>query len=367
MVKGRNKRMAGRPGDLPQAIADWKKRVETRLTGVFGNYSQRLPLDCRPMRQAVEILKEFSLRSASKRIRAFLVKVGYEASGRQAPPALIDIAAAIELLQVYLLIHDDIIDREITRRGGPTVHQALFQYFKKQSGGDRRLANDLAILIGDLAFSWSMHLITDSTWPAGRRLKAMAALLSTHEVCVGGQYLDVLPTGRPALTKRHVIEIASRKTASYTFVGPLTVGAVLAGAPKQAIQSLTRYGQLAGLAFQWVDDLNDLTEALTSGKLSSDIQERKITAVVMAARRRLNPADRRQLDKLIINPTHDQARSFQVQRLIRQARVETVVRQEASRYLTRGLTALQSTKSIPRPTLHILTELGQYVLGLTRE
>ena len=115
------------------------------------------------------------------------------------------------------------------------------------------------MLIGDLAFSWSVHLLVDSDWSPKRRSQALRALLSSHETCVGGQYLDVLPPTPRFLTKQHVTEIASRKTASYTLIGPLTVGAELAGAPRKTIEALQAFGRSAGLAFQWIDDLNDLS------------------------------------------------------------------------------------------------------------
>ncbi len=367
MINQRSSGHTARPLKLNQEIADWKKKVETRLTGIFKDYSKRLPLTSSAMRQAVEILKEFTLRSASRRLRAFLVKVGYETTGRRPPRALIDVAASIELLQVYLLIHDDIIDRAQTRRGGPTVHRALYRRLNDFTGDRNRLANDLAMLIGDLAFSWSMHVIAESAWPAERRLKALVALLSTHEICVGGQYLDVLPPGASALTKRHVREVAARKTASYSFIGPLTVGAILGGAPPQTLKALQSYGRSAGLAFQWIDDLKDVTDAIQSDQLSSDVQERKITAVVLAARRQLNRIQRQRLDNLFLKTDDNQIAAWQRQRLIQQTDFKPKILSEARNFNARGIASLRSARTVDSHSIEKLSKLGQYILGLKSE
>lgn len=352
---------------LDAEIGAWKQKVEARLSRVFKYYPRELPLGEKSVRRAVDLLKDFTLRAASKRVRAYLVKVGFIATGEHERPALIDVAAAVELIQTYLLVHDDIIDRDETRRGGPTVHAALRRTLSGPYSDRQRVSNDLALLLGDLAFSWAIRLVVESDWPSERRIRALTALLRTHETCVGGQYLDVQPRDRNSLTREHVISIAQRKTASYTFVGPLTAGAYLGGANAATIDALSRYGVSVGTAYQWIDDLDDIMALRSGAARSNDLDEGKVTAIVLATRKSLKSSDRKVFDQLILKPRRSESELSRLQKYVERADVESIVRAEAGHFIKKGLSSLKRSRTIGPKARQCLIELGRYILGLRTE
>jgi geranylgeranyl pyrophosphate synthase len=211
-----------------------------------------------------------------------------------------------------------------------------------------------------------MRLVVESRFPAERRLKALGALLETHETCVGGQYLDVLPLTRKSFTRARVESIARRKTASYTFVGPLTAGAFLAGAPHSTLQSLSAYGESVGMAYQWIDDLDDVL-SLRSGLASNDLDEGKGTAVVLATRRVLSARDRARFDRLLLTVPKTKVAVQELTRYVQAAQVEKLVRAEAAGFAKQGIQSLTQSKALRPEARNRLVELAHYILGFKTE
>lgn len=228
---------------------------------------------------AAEAIERLSVRGG-KRVRAALVGAAYVACGgpswRDVVPAMI----AIELLQTYLLIHDDWMDDDAVRRGGPSVHVAL-----RERLGDRAMGDAGAILAGDLASAFAQEALLETKLDGGRVLAAARTFARIQEEVVVGQLSEmraVTPIG-PAPT---VEEIHARKTASYTVTGPVMLGAVLAGADDAQAQAFARFGRPLGVAFQLRDDLLGVFgDPTATGKpIWNDIRQGKRTALVAEMR-----------------------------------------------------------------------------------
>jgi len=245
---------------------------------------------------AAEAVERLALRGG-KRMRAALIVCGFDACGGQgrgeaaAPDdaehvrALlrsVDRAAvAIELLQVYLLIHDDWMDDDEVRRGGPAVHVALRDYL-----GSKRLGDTAAILAGDLACGYAQQALLEVPLAADRVLGAARAFAQIQEDVVCGQLAEMSPMiadkARGAIPTVELIH--TLKTASYTVTGPLAIGAQLAGASDARVAQLAQYGRPLGIAFQLRDDLLGVFgDANATGKpVGNDIRQGKHTALVDA-------------------------------------------------------------------------------------
>ncbi len=231
-------------------------------------------------------VSELTLRQA-KRLRAAFVWAGAALFDPRAVErsAVIDVAAAIELMQTYLLIHDDIMDESPTRRGGPSVHKALEAFV-----GDKKLGESLAILTGDLASAYTQLLLSDLDVDDLSNRKIQQLFTSIHMNVIYGQTLD-MASDAPAY------ETALYKTASYTTIGPITLGAALSGAREQDINYLSKAASSLGVAFQFRDDLiSTFGDPLITGKSTdSDLLEGKKTVLIEEARSR---ADKLQLKKI---------------------------------------------------------------------
>jgi geranylgeranyl diphosphate synthase type I len=227
---------------------------------------------------AAEAARDLSLRGG-KRMRAALVATGYDAfaGAGDCMPAML----AIELLQTYLLIHDDWMDHDDVRRGGPTVHVLL-----RERLGDDSLGDSAAILAGDLASGWAQEALLESDAAPSHVVRAMKAYAKINVDVVCGQLAEMTAEGplvgtRTRSSARPSVEtVHALKTASYTVTGPLLVGAALAGAADAA--GLERFGRPLGIAFQLRDDLlGTFGDPSATGKpIHNDIRQGKRTALV---------------------------------------------------------------------------------------
>jgi geranylgeranyl diphosphate synthase type I len=223
---------------------------------------------------AAEAARELTLRGG-KRMRAALVAAGYLATGGTdafavCGPAMI----AIELLQTYLLIHDDWMDGDAVRRGGAAVHVVLGEKLGKELGAAG------AILAGDLASGWAQAALLESAVAPERVLAAARVYARINVDVVSGQIAEM--TAHQSATPPTVDMVHTLKTASYTTTGPLLIGAALAGASEAQNTALERFGRALGVAFQLRDDLLGTfgDPAITGKPIYNDVRTGKRTALV---------------------------------------------------------------------------------------
>lgn len=231
---------------------------------------------------AADAVMDLSLRGG-KRLRAALVVAGYVAFAEREDnasevcgPAML----AVELLQTYLLIHDDWMDGDDVRRGGPAVHAML-----RERMGSRELADATAILAGDLASGYAQEALLETDAAPERVLRASRAFARIQVEVVTGQLAEMHAangnTVAPTIETIHAL-----KTASYTVTGPLLVGAALAGADDARCAELERFGRPLGVAFQLRDDLLGVfgDPSATGKPVWNDIRRGKRTALVAELR-----------------------------------------------------------------------------------
>ncbi len=229
-----------------------------------------------------------------KRLRPALVVVGLRSvSGTAALGPALDAGVALELLHSYFLIHDDWMDGDRVRRGGPSVHVALAQRF-----GSEHKGNASAILAGDYALALACDMLARVETKPARLQAAFAAFAEMQLGAVAGQQLDMVGEGRD-------VELGyALKTGSYTVEGPLKLGALLAGAKPATLEALSRYSRPAGVAFQLRDDLLSLfgDPAQTGKPLASDLSSGKRTLLLRLALRRGKPKEVAAIRRVLGDP-----------------------------------------------------------------
>jgi geranylgeranyl diphosphate synthase, type II len=228
-------------------------------------YLEALRFAGEPGTARLEEAMRYSLLAGGKRIRPVLALATAEALGR-APADVLPLAAAIEMIHTYSLIHDDLpaMDDDDLRRGKPTCHVAF--------------GEDVAILAGDGLFAEALRLgLAEQSGEPANVLAALREVVTAAGVggMVGGQYLDV--AGGAATELRHLHEL---KTGA--LIGA-SVGAVLAleGVNGPATMPFRRFAAELGVVFQIVDDILDVTgdEAETGKPRGSDERHGKATYV----------------------------------------------------------------------------------------
>ncbi|MGW2598839.1 polyprenyl synthetase family protein [Streptomyces klenkii] len=270
--------------------------------------------------EVAETVRDF-LRGGGKRIRPALCVVGWwAAGGRGLPEAVVQTAASLEMFHAFALIHDDVMDDSGTRRGRPTVHRLLagrHQDGRVPAAADR-LGTTTAILVGDAALAWSDELVhTAGLDPA--RLTAVLPMIHTMRTqTMYGQYLDVTAAGRPTTDLSLALTIARYKSARYTVLWPLLIGATLADTPRPVAEALRAYAEPAGEAFQLRDDLLGVfgLPARTGKSHLDDLREGKHTALIALALERAEPGLRHTLSTLLGRPDLDEDRAGRIRQII---------------------------------------------------
>lgn len=210
----------------------------------------------------------YSTLSGGKRLRPVLVIAGAESVGGTAEMVL-PTACAVELIHTFSLIHDDLpaIDNDTLRRGRPTCHM--------------QFGEAVAILAGDALFAGAFELIarnvqTASTERVVRVLNLIAEASGTRGM-VGGQMVDIESEGKSV--DADMLEYIHRHKTAALIRASVVSGAVLAGVQDWQVIALSRYGEKAGLAFQIVDDLLNVTgDPRKTGKaVGTDAERGKAT------------------------------------------------------------------------------------------
>jgi geranylgeranyl diphosphate synthase type I len=255
-------------------------------------------------REAVLLVDEVArtLAAGGKRIRPLFCYWGYRAAGGEDGPPIAMAGAALELLHTSALIHDDVMDRSHFRRGQPTAFRMLARERTpppvEGADPDERFGRAAAILAGDLAQAFADELLADSGFDTARLMEAFRHFNDMRVQAVAGELLDVLLARRGEADEAAARRVAILKSASYTVVGPLLLGAALGGAEPRVREVLARYGWPLGEAFQLRDDVLGTfgDPALTGKDRDTDIREGKQTALVAKARRLADPSDGALLD-----------------------------------------------------------------------
>jgi geranylgeranyl pyrophosphate synthase len=205
------------------------------------------------------------LKAGGKRVRPGLVLLSARAGEPTESTFLA--AAAIELVHLATLYHDDVIDETDTRRGVPTTHA--------------KWGVDVAVLAGDYLFARGCGLGAEA---GGEVPKILADAIA--QVCEG-QIVETATLNDPGRSVTDYVETIRRKTAAL-FRAACELGAATSGAEEQSRTALAIYGEHLGLAFQIVDDLLDLVgdPRITGKEPGTDLKEGVFTAPVLIACRR---------------------------------------------------------------------------------
>lgn len=277
-----------------------KKNIEKALALYVG----RLDRDC-GLKAISPVLsksiKDFLARKG-KRIRPALFIIGYLGYAGKKARGLYESAVAFELLHDFMLIHDDIIDRSDLRRGLPSMHRLLDGMI-----GGRKAAkftgSDLAIVAGDVIYAMAISALMSINEKAERKEKALKRFARSVLLTGGGEFAELLSGLKDIekTTKSDIYKIYDLKTANYTFSSPLSIGALLAGAPEKEVRNLDSYGIYLGRAFQIKDDILDIFgDEKTTGKPQlTDLREAKRTLILWRAYHASSPAERRAIRKVL--------------------------------------------------------------------
>lgn len=352
--------------ELRVTVDTVRRSVDARLSAIVAERREQWS-DLAPSRELLQTASD--LLTGGKRMRAVLgaVALAYRADGESrlqllSSPVAAHLGAALELYQASALVHDDVIDAALTRRGIPTAHHRHSQLHTERSwrGDPQAYGVSAAILLGDLLLSAAgMEMGAAARAAAvndGARLASRDAFdAMTQEVALG-QFLDVrsevLPLPGPdqdpvsagSAMLDDALAVVRRKAARYSVMHPLLIGALLAGArPNTPLyQGLATFGEEIGIAFQLRDDVLGVfgDPALTGKPAGDDLREGKRTALLAMTWRRSNEAGRDLLREVLARPKASAEAIARVVALIESCGAREAHEQEIVNHTRTGLDSL---------------------------
>lgn len=218
-------------------------------------------------------------QAGGKRMRPYLTVVGYGALDA----AIIPVAAVQELLHVAMLVHDDIIDRDVVRHSQPTVNGVYETDYAPLLPPQQttHYSNSVALLAGDALLSEAYHLVQSAPFSSSVIRQLSERLSQSVFEVIGGELIDV-EAGFIMTEQFDPMTIYRHKTASYSLVGPLVSGALCAEVDETTQGILQEFGMQCGIAFQLQDDLIGMfgDEATTGKPADTDLREGKRTVLI---------------------------------------------------------------------------------------
>jgi geranylgeranyl pyrophosphate synthase len=315
--------------------------------------------------ELVQTTAQVMLRSG-KRLRPYLMYLAYLGQGGQKITEIIRLSAAQELVHNAWLIHDDLIDRDLIRHGGPNVAGTYEAKFKHARLADApHLAGAMALLAGNYNVALANHLILGSSFPAPAKIAAAQRLQAVILTEVGGEMLDVLmPTlDLGAVTPGRLLTIYRYKTAAYSFELPMQVGALLAGSAAD-LSAVSAFALPLGIAFQIADDLLGTfgNEQQLGKPVLSDLREGKRTILLLTGLRLATPEQRGRITASLGHPKAGYRHLAEVRGILEQCGARAETESLAQSYLEQSQAALKRL-NYPSTVTTALHQLADYVVA----
>jgi geranylgeranyl diphosphate synthase type II len=271
--------------------------LEGVRSGVVEAVAASLPKDG-PRSSLYDPLAEF-LKRAGKSIRPALCIAACRAHGSTAEHALPS-AVSLELLHNAFLIHDDVEDGSVSRRGSPTMHTEH--------------GVPIAINVGDGLAALALQPLTQNIGVLGSAMhnRVMAEFGELLRMTVEGQAIELgwRRENVVDLTSVDYLEMVALKTCAYTTIYPLRIGALIGSWGRADLELVTRFGLYLGAAFQITDDLLNLTgtEELYGKEIGGDLAEGKRTLMVTHLLSTTNGTDREFLVDFLDGERNDRSK-----------------------------------------------------------
>lgn len=274
---------------------DFKIYFDSEIKNVFGVSNKERLL----AKKIWGHIKEHNLRPA-KRLRGSFIYYGYQLLGGKDKASALDAAKSIELIHTALLMHDDFMDQDDTRRGKPTTHEHFSKQHKNNSWrfSSEHYGHSMAVDVGDIALLAGYEILGRSRFPEKLKLNAINRMLRGVVNTGFGQAYDVTLEAHGKASEKDIVDLHYAKTSIYTYENPLHTGAVLAHASEADLDIISKYAIPGGVAFQLQDDILGLygDPEKTGKPAHSDLRQGKMTLLIIEALKR---ADSKQHKRLL--------------------------------------------------------------------
>ena len=279
--------------------------------------------------ELVQKMSDYHIETGGKRLRALLTLGAAKLCGYSKGSRDINLAACVELIHSATLMHDDVIDEGVMRRGKATLNKVW--------------DNQSSVLIGDYLLSRCFEMMVEDG-----NLEVLKLLSSTSSKIAQGEVLQLQHKGEVDMLEETYLKIISAKTAEL-FAAATKVGAILSNVDLKEKKALEFYGRNLGLTFQIADDTLDYNSELKlfGKKIGQDFFEGKITLPIILLFQKLNLIEKKLLKEIFNKELRIEEDFYKVISLIKKYKVIEECYQKAQHYInlaSNSLTVFKDSK-----------------------
>lgn len=350
-------------------LAEYKKEFDVYLKEYFKEKKKSFKKIDPLAEEAIKVLEKFTV-SGGKRVRPALVYYGFLLGGgktdSQNKKNIMKASMSIELIHSFLLIHDDIIDRDEKRHGVDTVHKHYEKIAEKffPKTDKNHFGKSMAIIAGDLAASLANEILFKSNFKPVVILEALIQLQKIVYTTIPGEMLDVVMEARGRSSEEEILRMHEGKTAFYTFEGPLHLGITLAeNKSEDLLKNVSNYSINVGKAFQVRDDILGVfgDEKKLGKPIGSDIIEKKQTLLVLKALENGNSIQRKTINLLLGKKDLSFAELEEFRQIITETGSLEYSSQLASNFSKKAIVSLEKIESENREAVDFLRKIAEYI------
>jgi len=315
-------------------LAEIRELVHDDMTRV----NELITTHLHPEIELINQMGHYIINSGGKRLRPLLVLLSANAFNYQGSHH-ITLAAIVEFIHTATLLHDDVVDESMLRRGHETAN-AIW-------------GNDSSVLVGDYLFSRSFQMMIEV-----ESLRVMGLLANASNTIAAGEVRQLINCHDPDTTEVSYYQVISDKTAKL-FSAASELGALISKQPETTIKAMADYGLALGIAFQLTDDILDYTgDPQTMGKnIGDDLAEGKPTLPLIYALKNASDDMKTTIEDAIVNG--DIHNMPAIQKAIQQTGALDYTYQAAKTYVDKALTCLTVLQDSPyKKALTALAELS---------
>ena len=237
--------------------------------------------------ELVQKMTDYHIKTGGKRLRALLTLGAAKLCGYTKGSRDVNLAACVELIHSATLMHDDVIDEGVVRRGKETLNRVW--------------NNHSSVLVGDYLLSRCFEMMVEDG-----NIEVLKLLSSTSSKIAQGEVLQLQHKGEVDMLEETYLKIISAKTAEL-FAAATKVGAILSNSNKKEKDALEFYGRNLGLTFQIADDTLDYNAELKlfGKKIGQDFFEGKITLPIILLYQKLEIEEKNNLINMFGKDTRD--------------------------------------------------------------
>ncbi len=351
---------------IEEELKSYKARLDPKIEAYFDNVLKEAAKEDDLVSEALGHARDIVL-AGGKRLRSAFMYYGYLGAGGTEEEKILETSVSVELIHAFLLVHDDIIDRDDIRHGVPTLHRRYADFGKRffPDKDVEHFGNSIAIIMGDMLYAFGNDILFRSDFPKEQVFQALSRIQNIVSLTVVGQARDIYMEYKREATEEEILTMYKNKTAKYTVEGPLHLGAILAGASPEFLTGLTAYAVPLGIAFQIQDDILGIFGSTQRiGKpVGSDIEEGKITLLVSLATQLGTVAEKKRLKEILSLGTGlREADIEEFRTIIVRTGALQAAKERANQYIVEGMEALAAMKELLVPRAYdFLSSVAAYM------